>query len=58
MYVLLFTLLKTSEAHWFHLWYICPIHRNRAATIQTASHDETIVIQALGYTWPIHNALI
>ena len=28
-----------------------------AATIQAASHDETIVIQALGYTLLIHNAL-
>ena len=51
------TSLKTSEAHWFHLRLTCPIHPYITATIQAASHDETIVIQALGYTLPIHNAL-
>ena len=49
--------LKTSEAHWFHLRFICPIHPYSAATIQTASHDEAIMIQALGYTLLILNAL-
>ena len=51
------TSLKNSEAHLFHLRFICPIHPYSAATIQTASHDETIMIQALGYTLLILNAL-
>ena len=49
--------LKTSEAHWFHLRFICPIHPYSAATIQTASHDETIMIQVLGYPSLILNSL-
>ena len=43
-----YTLLKTPEDHWFHFRFICPIHPYSAATIQAASYDETIVIQALG----------
>ena len=43
-----FTSLKTPEDQWFHLRFICPIHPYSAATIQAASYDETIVIQALG----------
>ena len=42
-----FTLLKTPEDQWFHYRFICPIHPYSAATIQAASYDETIVIQAL-----------
>ena len=49
--------LQTSEAHWFHLRFICQIHPYSAATIHAASHDETIMIQALGYTSIILNAL-
>ena len=42
------TSLKIPEDHWFHFRFICPIHPYSAATIQAASYDETIVIQALG----------
>ena len=42
------TSLKTPEDQWFHFRLFCPIHPYSAATIQAASHDETIVIQALG----------
>ena len=42
------TSLKTPEVQGFHFRFICPIHPYSAATIQAASYDETIVIQALG----------
>ena len=48
---------KTSEAQCCHLRFICPIHPYSAATIKAVSYDETIVIQASGYTVSIHKVL-
>ena len=42
------TSLKTPEDQRIYFRFICPIHPYSAATIQAASYDETIVIQALG----------
>ena len=50
--------LKTSEAHCFHLRFICPFYPSLPLfKLPAIMKPFTIVIQALGYTLLIHNKL-